>query len=69
MESLMELRGTSRQIVLEIHEDAMADLPTWPARRAELRDIAMHVAFDDFGSGQARYLNWPIRRRNFLSWT
>jgi len=56
LDSLMELQGTDRQIVLEIHEDAMADLPTWQMLRLEIQKLGILVAYDDFGAGQARFL-------------
>jgi EAL domain-containing protein (putative c-di-GMP-specific phosphodiesterase class I) len=66
LESLMDIQGRGRQIVLEIHEDAVADLPTWQKLRSELRDIGMQVAYDDFGAGQARYLELADSPPEFL---
>ena len=56
LDSLVELQGSDRQVVLEIHEDAMADLPTWKYLRLEIQKRGILVAYDDFGAGQARFL-------------
>ena len=56
VESLEELRafGPHVDLVLEIHEAALAqaDYIIWLRRR--LTDINVGLAYDDFGSGQAR---------------
>ena len=66
MESLAELQGTERQLVLEIHEDAVADLPTWRNLRARVHAMGMQIAYDDFGAGQARYLELADSPPEFL---
>jgi EAL domain-containing protein (putative c-di-GMP-specific phosphodiesterase class I) len=56
LESLEELRTFAPQVdlVLEIHESALAqtDFITW--LRARLTEINVALAYDDFGAGQAR---------------
>jgi EAL domain-containing protein (putative c-di-GMP-specific phosphodiesterase class I) len=56
LESLEELRTYAPQVdlVLEIHESALArtDVITW--LRARLLEINVGLAYDDFGAGQAR---------------
>jgi EAL domain-containing protein (putative c-di-GMP-specific phosphodiesterase class I) len=58
LESLEELRAFAPQVdlVLEIHESALAqgDFISW--LRARLSEINVGLAYDDFGSGQARLL-------------
>ncbi len=44
------------ELVLEIHEAAVAELSSLRALRAGLEELAIEVAFDDFGTGQARLL-------------
>jgi EAL domain-containing protein (putative c-di-GMP-specific phosphodiesterase class I) len=54
--SLRELRTASpaRKIVLEIHEAAVTELQQMRTLRSTLRDLDIELAYDDFGSGQAR---------------
>jgi EAL domain-containing protein (putative c-di-GMP-specific phosphodiesterase class I) len=54
--SLRELRDASprRKIVLEIHEAAVTELDQMRTLRSLLNDLDMGLAYDDFGSGQAR---------------
>jgi EAL domain-containing protein (putative c-di-GMP-specific phosphodiesterase class I) len=56
LESLEELRASAPHVdlVLEIHESALTqtDFIVW--LRNQLREINVGLAFDDFGSGQAR---------------
>ena len=58
LESLEELRSFAPHVdlVLEIHESALAhtDFITW--LRTRLREINVGLAYDDFGAGQARLL-------------
>ncbi len=56
--SLEELRRDHPQpaLVLEIHEAAVADLSSLQALRGGLEELRIQVAFDDFGTGQARLL-------------
>ncbi|HEX5269059.1 MAG TPA: EAL domain-containing protein, partial [Gemmataceae bacterium] len=44
----------ARALVLEVHEDAVADVPTMRRLRADLRALDVRLAYDDFGAGQAR---------------
>ena len=56
LESMRLLRelGGSQEITLEIHEKAVTDAKAMKELRAALVDIDIRLAFDDFGSGQAR---------------
>ncbi len=56
--SLDELRRDHPRpaLVLEIHEAAVADLSSLRALRAGLEELRVQIAFDDFGTGQARLL-------------
>ncbi len=56
VDSLIKLRemAGSRKIVLEIHEAAITDPVSMQRLRACLCDLGMEMAYDDFGSGQAR---------------
>jgi EAL domain-containing protein (putative c-di-GMP-specific phosphodiesterase class I) len=44
------------QLVLEINENAVADLPTWKSWREQLKAMGMLIAYDDFGMGQSRVI-------------
>ncbi len=44
------------ELVLEIHEAAVAELSSLRTLRAGLEELRIDVAFDDFGTGQARLL-------------
>lgn len=57
-DSLRALRQLSptQQVTLEIHEKVATDVPAMKEFRAELRDIDVGLAFDDFGAGQTRLL-------------
>jgi EAL domain-containing protein (putative c-di-GMP-specific phosphodiesterase class I) len=57
-ESLRELRAMTPQIdlVLEIHEGTLARPDYIAALRTRLAEINVGLAYDDFGSGQARLL-------------
>ena len=60
--ALLASLGTLRRdhpdprLVLEIHEAAVADLSSLQTLRAGLDDLDIKIAFDDFGTGQARLL-------------
>lgn len=56
--SLVTLRSShpKAEIVLEIHEAAVADLSVMTALRGGLEELRIPIAFDDFGTGQARLL-------------
>jgi EAL domain-containing protein (putative c-di-GMP-specific phosphodiesterase class I) len=58
LESLAELRSVAPQLrlILEIHESALADISSIAALRAGLSSLGVGVAYDDFGTGQARLL-------------
>ena len=58
LESLSELRRDhpDANLVLEIHEAAVTELSSLRALRAGLAELEIAVAFDDFGTGQARLL-------------
>jgi EAL domain-containing protein (putative c-di-GMP-specific phosphodiesterase class I) len=55
--SLQELRHIlhpGQEIVLEVHEGMVTDVPSMRWLRESLHRSAIEVAYDDFGSGQAR---------------
>lgn len=54
--SLIELRDQSPKtpMILEIHESAVTNTASAQALRKFLRELNMGLAYDDFGSGQAR---------------
>jgi EAL domain-containing protein (putative c-di-GMP-specific phosphodiesterase class I) len=58
IESMEELRGIAPHLdlTLEIHESALAHPSTIAALRDHLSEINVGLAYDDFGSGQARLL-------------
>jgi EAL domain-containing protein (putative c-di-GMP-specific phosphodiesterase class I) len=53
-ETAVELQSAGRRLVLEIHEDAMANIAQIRQFRDLLRGIGVGLAFDDFGNGQTR---------------
>lgn len=53
---IREWMPPNRQMVLEIHEDVACELPTMKELRQALRDMDVMIAYDDFGAGQARFL-------------
>lgn len=56
IESLTNLRSSApdTEIVVELHEAAVTNSKEIAEFRAVLRDLNMQLAYDDFGSGQAR---------------
>ncbi len=66
LESLAQMQSPDRQIVLEIHEDAMADLPTWQKIRLHIHKLGLQLAYDDFGAGQARLMELAEMPPEFL---
>ncbi len=56
--SLEQLRSRhpSSELVLEIHEEAVAKPSALQALRSSLEDLGIGLAFDDFGTGQPRLL-------------
>jgi EAL domain-containing protein (putative c-di-GMP-specific phosphodiesterase class I) len=56
-ESLIDLNGTlapGQKLVLEIHEDLIADISVLNRLRSRLCEMDIGLAFDDFGVGQSR---------------
>jgi len=49
-------RFPDRGLVLEIHERAVADLASFARLRRAMAELGIEIAFDDFGTGQARLL-------------
>ena len=58
VESLEELRALAPHLdlILEIHESALAQPESMAALRDRLSEIGVGLAYDDFGAGQARLL-------------
>ena len=56
--SMQDLRDltNNRQLVLEIHEEAVPETKILREFAAALRDLDIQLAFDDFGAGQSRLL-------------
>src|SRR5439155_18390844 len=46
--------GGDRRVVLEVHEDAVADTASLRRLRDSLHELGVGLAYDDFGAGQAR---------------
>jgi EAL domain-containing protein (putative c-di-GMP-specific phosphodiesterase class I) len=53
---LLRHRFPAMGITIEIHEGAVTDLNSMKLLRQTLRDLDMHLAYDDFGAGQGRLL-------------
>jgi len=53
---IKEVAPPDRQLVLEIHENSMCDFNSLRGFRQQLMDLGFKVAYDDFGAGQARFL-------------
>ncbi len=47
-------RQGGRRMILEVHEDAVANPATMRQLRARLHEMGVGLAYDDFGAGQAR---------------
>jgi EAL domain-containing protein (putative c-di-GMP-specific phosphodiesterase class I) len=58
VESLEDLRtfAPNVDLILEIHESALTDIPFITSLRGRLLEINVGLAYDDFGIGQARLL-------------
>jgi EAL domain-containing protein (putative c-di-GMP-specific phosphodiesterase class I) len=59
LDHLCAMRGIltgNRRMVLEIHENAVADLATMRQLSARLKEADIGLAFDDYGVGQSRLL-------------
>lgn len=59
-------RHQDRNLVLEIHESAVTDLGTLRELRRELDHLGVELAFDDFGTGQARLLELTDTAPHYL---
>ncbi len=66
--SLADLRrqAGNRTLVLEIHEGAVHDMLTMREFSAELRNIGIKLAYDDFGAGQSRLVELTVAPPDFL---
>jgi len=56
IEALLELGDGAVDLVLEIHEAAITDRSNLAELDAGLRELAVQIAFDDFGTGQSRLI-------------
>jgi EAL domain-containing protein (putative c-di-GMP-specific phosphodiesterase class I) len=54
LEGVPEALGGRRQVVLEFHEEAVADADAMRQLRTQLNALGIGLAYDDFGAGQAR---------------
>lgn len=54
LEDLVKSLPLQAQLVLEVHEDFVAELPTLERLREQLHGLGVQLAYDDFGVGQAR---------------
>jgi EAL domain-containing protein (putative c-di-GMP-specific phosphodiesterase class I) len=54
LEGIPQAVGGSRQVVLEFHEEVVADARTIRRLRERLDELGIGLAYDDFGAGQAR---------------
>ncbi len=54
--TLERRHSPDRALVLEIHESAVTDLESFRNLHRALLDLDIPVAFDDFGTGQARWI-------------
>jgi EAL domain-containing protein (putative c-di-GMP-specific phosphodiesterase class I) len=68
LDSLFSLkdRFPAMNLVLEIHEEAVANNLTMERIKKELKDCGIKLAYDDFGSGQARLSNLVETPPDFL---
>jgi EAL domain-containing protein (putative c-di-GMP-specific phosphodiesterase class I) len=66
--SLTELRERfpTQRLTIEIHEAAVTDIDALVHFRAFLRDLRIQLAFDDFGSGQARLVELTETSPDFV---
>jgi EAL domain-containing protein (putative c-di-GMP-specific phosphodiesterase class I) len=65
MKSLRDIAG-DRQLVLEVHEEAVPEMKSFRAFAEALRDLNIQLAFDDFGAGQSRLLELAQVRPDYL---
>lgn len=56
LRTIQEIAPADRQLVLEIHENSVCDFNALRIFRKQLMDLGFKVAYDDFGAGQARFL-------------
>lgn len=68
LNSMIMARQLSSQIplVLEIHEAAISDPNQMRELKANLRDLRVELAFDDFGAGQTRLAELTDARPDYL---
>ena len=50
------MQAPALPLVLEVHETAITDLAVMRSLRAMLNEMAIKLAYDDFGAGQSRLL-------------
>ncbi len=55
-----------RQIVLEVHEEAVGDIEQFCQFKAKLTELGIGLAFDDFGVGQSRLLELARVRPDYI---
>ncbi|WP_164103417.1 EAL domain-containing protein [Candidatus Laterigemmans baculatus] len=65
LETLREMAG-NHQIVLEIHEAAVTEPAMMKELSAHLQDLEIQLAYDDFGSGQARLAELVEARPDYV---
>jgi EAL domain-containing protein (putative c-di-GMP-specific phosphodiesterase class I) len=65
MRGVRELRPT-QSLTLEIHEGAVTDIGRMTELRTALSDLDIRLAYDDFGSGQARLVELVKVRPDYL---
>ena len=68
IESIAAVRevNPTQPLTLEIHERAVSDCTAMSELRAALTDLDVRLAYDDFGSGQARLLELVEVRPDYL---
>src|SRR5438445_330824 len=52
--ALQQKLRKGQSMVLEVHEDVVADVDTLRKLRGRLKELRIEMAYDDFGAGQAR---------------
>lgn len=65
-ETASAFRDVGRQLVLEVHEDAIASATMIYELRKLLRNLGILLAFDDFGAGQTRLSELADAAPDFL---
>jgi EAL domain-containing protein (putative c-di-GMP-specific phosphodiesterase class I) len=56
LRGLQEKLSARHQIVMEVHEDAVADIEVLRNLRSQLNALSFEFAYDDFGAGQSRLM-------------